>query len=196
MKNRFRLSDGESLVFLTGPNMAGKTTYLKAAGLALLLAHAGMGVPADSLRFSPVDCLFTSIGTGDDMRAGLSQFMAEVVRVREVATILARGYRAFVLFDEVFRGTNLHDALEASKAVMRGFARCGSSGFVFSSHLVELVDELEDLDSVRFAYFDGEIADGAARYTYELKDGYSAQRLGLQLLRQEGVPDLLRQIEE
>ncbi|MEZ4424308.1 MAG: hypothetical protein R3E98_12925 [Gemmatimonadota bacterium] len=189
--NPVRVEGGETLVFLTGPNMAGKTTYLKAVGVAVHLAHCGMAVPAEALDVTCVDALYTSLRPEDDLRAGLSFFMAEVRRVREVAAHLATGGRAFVLFDEIFRGTNVHDALEASKTVIHGFARASGSGFIVSSHLVELADQLGPDAGVRFAHFEGDIVDGQARYGFELREGVSRQRLGLHLLEQEGVPALL-----
>jgi DNA mismatch repair ATPase MutS len=194
--NPVRVTGGEMLVFLTGPNMAGKTTYLKTVALCVYLAHLGMAVPAVELRVSPLDALFTSLSPEDDLRRGLSFFMAEVERVREVATALVEGKRILALFDEVFKGTNVKDALDASSMVVKGFSRARRSGFVFASHLTELAEDLQGESSVRFARFDGEVQDGRARYDFSLKPGVSNQRLGLHLLRQEGVPDLLAAIEK
>jgi DNA mismatch repair ATPase MutS len=192
--NPVRLNGGEPMVFLTGPNMAGKTTYLRAVGVIVLLAQAGMGVPAAHARLTPVEALFSSLNPADDLRAGLSYFMAEVLRVREAATILAGGKRALVLFDEVFKGTNVRDALDASAEVILGFARTNRSGFIFSSHLVELVEVLRVNPSIRFCCFDGDIERGAARYTFALRDGVSDKRFGLHLLHQAQVPQLIAQI--
>lgn len=192
--NPVAVSGGETLVFLTGPNMAGKTTYLKAVGMAVYLAHLGMGVPAARFRVSVLDALYSSLAPEESLRAGLSFFMAEVRRVREVAEAVTRGERALAIFDEVFRGTNVKDALEASRLVMLGFARSRTSGFVFSSHLTELARELEDEESIRFACFDGTIEQGRAHYEFRLREGVSERRLGLQLLEEERVPELLRSL--
>lgn len=189
--NPVALSGGETLVFLTGPNMAGKTTYLRAIGLATYLAHVGMGVPATSLRISPLQALFTSLSPEDNLRAGLSYYMAEVRRVREMLEGLTKRPRALVIVDEVFKGTNVHDAVEASRLVILGFCRVATAGFVVSSHLAELAEELRDQPSIRFAYLDGQIRDGHAEYGYTVREGVSIQRLGLHLLEQEGVPELL-----
>lgn len=194
VKNPVRLTGGEPMVFLTGPNMAGKTTYLRAVGLVVLLAQVGMGVPVDAARLTPVEALFTSLNPADNLRAGLSYFLAEVLRVKAAASLLAEGKRALVLFDEVFKGTNVKDALEASAEVILGFARARRSGFVFSSHLAELAKILATNPSIRFCYFDGEILRGAPHYGYALKEGVSDKRFGLILLRQARIPELIDRI--
>lgn len=192
--NPIDLSGGEPLVFLTGPNMAGKTTYLRAAALVVLLSQVGMGVPARRARVSPVDVLLTSLNPADNLRAGLSFFLSEVQRVREAATHLVERRRCFVVFDEVFKGTNVRDALEASAEVILGFARARGSGFIFSSHLVELVERLRTEPRVRFGYFDGRVVDGRAEYSYRVRPGVSDERLGLQLLAEERIPELIARI--
>ena len=194
VQNPIDLSGGEPMVFLTGPNMAGKTTYLRSAAICVLLAQTGMGVPARRLRLTPVEVLLTSLNPSDNLRAGLSFFLSEVLRVRAAAEVLADGRRAFVLFDEVFKGTNVRDALEASATVILGFAKALRSGFVFSSHLLELVDSLRSNPRVRFHYFDGQIVKGRAEYSYRMKPGVSDQRLGLHLLNEARIPDLLERI--
>jgi DNA mismatch repair ATPase MutS len=193
--NPIGLGDGKALVFLTGPNMAGKTTYLKAVTVSALLAHVGMGVPAERLRFSPLDAVYSSLSPEENLLEGLSYFMAEVRRVREVAAAVAGKKKALVVFDEVFRGTNVKDALDASRLVIRGLAKSRNSGFIFASHLVELADGLAGDPAIQFAHFDGQIRNDQAWYEFRLKDGVSRQRFGLQLLQQEEVPQILESIE-
>jgi len=192
--NPVRLSGGEPMVFLTGPNMAGKTTYLRSVALAVLLAQIGMGIPASSARLSPAEVLFTSLNPSDNLRAGLSYFFAEVLRVRDAATQLAAGKRALIIFDEVFKGTNVHDALDASTQVILGFAKARRSAFIFSSHLVELVNRLESEPSIRYCCFDAEMEHGIPRYSFRLGEGVSDRRFGLLLLKQAQVPELIARI--
>jgi len=189
--NPIRLSGGKGLGFLTGPNMAGKTTYLKAVSISVYLAHVGMGVPATSLRLTPLDALFSSLAPEENIREGLSYFMAEVRRVREVAEAVAGKRRALVVFDEVFRGTNVKDALDASRLVILGFARHPRCCSLFSSHLVELAEDLAQEPGIRLTCFEGSLRDGRPVYDFRLRDGVSDQRFGLHLLEQEGVPKLL-----
>jgi len=193
--NPIRLDGGKPLVFLTGPNMAGKTTYLKTVALVVLLAQTGMNVPASSLRLAPVEVLFTSLNPADNLRAGISYFYAEILRVKEAAEILAGGRKALVLFDEVFKGTNVKDALEASAQVIEGFAGTRRSGSIFASHLSELYETLRKNPGIRFCQFDGEIIDGSPVFGYELASGVSEKRFGLLLLQQARVPELMGKIK-
>jgi DNA mismatch repair ATPase MutS len=191
VRNPVTLSGREKLIFLTGPNMAGKTTYLKAVSISVFLAHVGMGVPAKSLRLTPLDALFSTLAPEENLREGLSYFLAEVRRVREVAEAVAGGMRALVVFDEVFRGTNVKDAFDASRLVIRGFAKHPRCHSLFSSHLVELAEPLAQERGIRFTCFEGGLQEGRAVYDFRLKEGVSDQRFGLHLLEQEGVPQLL-----
>jgi DNA mismatch repair ATPase MutS len=192
--NPICLTGDNPVMFLTGPNMAGKTTYLKTVALVVLLAQMGMNVPAASVRLAPVEVVFTSLNPVDNLRAGISFFYAEILRVREAAQILAEGRRALVLFDEVFKGTNVKDALEASAQVIKGFAQTRRSGSVFASHLSELHESLRDDPAIRFCQFGGELRKGKPTFSYTLKSGVSDKRFGLLLLEQAQVPELMAKI--
>ncbi|HEV2150615.1 MAG TPA: hypothetical protein VGR37_24670 [Longimicrobiaceae bacterium] len=189
--NPLRIGPDARLLFLTGPNMAGKSTYLKAAGIAVFLAQLGMGVPAARFRWTPFGCLFSGINTTDNVRLGQSYFFREVRRVREAATVLVRGTPSFVLFDELFKGTNLKDASDACLAVLSGFAAAGHSAFLVASHLAELAERIEPLEGAAFAHFGAEVRDGEPVFPYLLRPGVSDQRLGMLILRQERVLEML-----
>jgi len=96
-----------------------------------------------------------------------------------------------VVFDEVFRGTNVKDALDASLLVIQGFARRTGCLSLFSSHIVELANPLASEPGVTFSCFEGGMEEGRAVYDFRLKEGTSGQRFGLRLLEQEGIPDIL-----
>ncbi|HEV2734978.1 MAG TPA: hypothetical protein VGV85_09055 [Longimicrobiaceae bacterium] len=189
--NPLHVAPESRLLFLTGPNMAGKSTYLKSAGIAVFMAQLGMGVPAASFRWTPFGCLFAGIDTTDNVRLGQSYFFREVRRVREIAEVLAGGTTAFVLFDELFKGTNLKDAADACLAVLSGFSGCAGSAFVVASHLAELAGHVGALDGVAFARFGAEVRDGEPVFRYQLEPGVSDQRLGMLILRRERVLELL-----
>lgn len=195
VENPVRIDPHRRLVFLTGPNMAGKSTYLKAAGVAVYLAQLGMGVPARSFRFTPFECLFSGINTTDNLRLGQSYFYREVRRVREVTDVLAEGTSAFVLFDEMFKGTNLKDASDACLAVLSGFAACETSAFMIASHIAELAVGIEKLSGVQLLQFGAKVQDRKPIFDYQVRDGVSEQRLGMLILEREGVLSRLQQLQ-
>lgn len=189
--NPIDLDQRRRMLFLTGPNMAGKTTYLRSCGIALYLAHLGMGVPAVSLRFSPCQRLFSSISVNDNVRAGVSFFRAEALRVKAIAQAVTSGYRVVALMDEPFKGTNVKDALDASHAVLSSFSQKEESLFFVSSHLIELGEMLRGGGRVDLKHFEASEDEGRLRFEYVLRPGVSSQRLGMRVLREEGIFELL-----
>ncbi|NLI76161.1 MAG: hypothetical protein GX442_06920 [Candidatus Riflebacteria bacterium] len=187
VRNDFRLDEEKNLLFLTGPNMAGKSTYMKAVGIALILAHIGMGVPAASMTFSPIDYLFCELSMHDDVRLGISGFMAEVVRIRRILQFCTGKLRLMVIIDEVFKGTNVLDAFECSKVVINGLAGLRDHFFLISSHLVELEPEIRPNGNIRFQSFDAHARDGHLTFSYQIADGVSKTRVGARLLDEHGV---------
>lgn len=178
-------------IFLTGPNMAGKSTFLKACGIAMYLAHLGMGIPAASATIPVVDGLFTDIYVTDKIEKGYSYFFSEVQRIRQLAAELQQGKRLFVLIDEMFRGTNVQDAYDCSLAVVEKLMRFTNSYFLFASHLTELAYALQEHALIRFYCFDATVAHQQPCFSYRLKDGISSVRLGKIILEQEQVLALL-----
>ena len=189
--NPLALDREHRLFFLTGPNMAGKTTYLRASGIALYLAHLGMGVPASSFRFAPCAALFTSINLTDNVRAGISFFEAEALRARDIAAAVAAGIRVVALLDEPFKGTNVKDAMDASRAFLSRLAAREQSLFLASSHLIELAEPLQANGVTTCWRFEATEVDGQLAFDYVLRPGISAQRLGMKVLEQKGVFELL-----
>jgi DNA mismatch repair protein MutS len=196
ISNELQLSDHKRLLYITGPNMAGKTTYLKACGVALLLAHTGMGVPARVGRVSVLDRLITGIRTEDSLRDGVSYFQAEARRVREMTRALEEGQRCLIIVDELFRGTNIKDACDASLVVLHTFARALGGRFLVASHLIELAEELQQVPGVSLARFEATLTDGDLAFDYQLEAGVSSQRLGMLVLEKEGVLQALKVIRE
>jgi DNA mismatch repair ATPase MutS len=189
--NDFLMKDGNFFMFLTGPNMAGKTTYLKAAGVALFLAHLGFGVPAESMKLTSFNNLYSSINTTDNLDKGYSYFYSEVLRVKDAALLLKKHKRSFMIFDELFRGTNVKDAFDGSLLVIKGLLNWPGSVFLLSSHLLELAKEVSKLEGLQFNYFDSDVINGKPKFNFELKPGVSDERLGLLILKNEKVDELL-----
>jgi DNA mismatch repair ATPase MutS len=189
--NDFNLGDSKHLLFLTGPNMAGKTTFLKALGISVYLAQLGLPVPANRMRLTPFQTLITSIHTRDRLDKGYSFFFSEVQRVKDAANTLKKGSNVLLIFDELFKGTNVEDAYEASRRIISGFAGHRNNLFVLSSHLLELAPQLQDIKGVTFQHFESAVENGQPVFTYKMAKGVSTQRLGLLILKNEGVLEIL-----
>jgi len=171
--------------------MAGKSTFLRAIAVAVLLAHIGCGVPARSMEFAPVGMLFSSIQIADDLNAGESFYLAEVRRIRALATALAEHGSAVAVVDEPFRGTNVHDAAEATPSVMTRLAAHPATLVFVASHVGEIAPAIAGDPRIALFHFAADVAADQPRFDYRLREGVSTQRLGMTLLRQEGVLDLL-----
>lgn len=190
--NSLAVAASENVLFLTGANMAGKSTFMKSFGLALYLAHMGFPVAARSMRFSVLDGIYTTINLPDDLGTGASHFYAEVLRVKKVAEELAKGRNLAVIFDEMFRGTNVKDAGDATVAIARGFAHKQRSLFVISTHIIEAGDRLKQLCSnVRYICLPTHMNGNLPVYTYTLESGVSSDRHGMTIVRNAGVLDIL-----
>jgi DNA mismatch repair ATPase MutS len=143
------------------------------------------------MEFVPLGALFASVQNHDDMAAGESFYLAEVRRIKAPAAVLRAQEGAFAVIDEPFRGTNVHDAAEATMAIIDRVAKRSGALIFIASHLGELTATLAGDGSVRLLHFAAQVGDGPPRFDYRLRDGASLQRLGMKLLEQEGVLELL-----
>ncbi|MCL6525003.1 MAG: hypothetical protein K6T34_10140 [Thermoflavifilum sp.] len=181
----------KAFIFLTGPNMAGKSTFLKACGIAVYLAHLGMGVPASSATIPVFDGIFTDIYITDQVEKGYSYFFNEVRRIQELASHLQAGKRLFIMIDEMFRGTNVQDAYDCSLAVIEKLLPYRNSYIVLASHLTELAHALQPSTAIRFYYFEAAVQDQQPVFSYQMKPGISEVRLGRLILQRQGILELL-----
>lgn len=186
--NPVELNQQHRGLFLTGPNMGGKTTYLRAFALGLYFAHLGMGVPARSFRFVPIEKLYSSISLSDNLHHGVSYFKAEALRVKEVSQAIVDGHKVVAIMDEPFKGTNVKDTLEASLAILNYFAARSNALFMFSSHQVELRGELEKAEMpIDCRCFSAVEDEEFLRFDFKLRPGVSSQRIGMRVLSEVGV---------
>lgn len=190
--NNITMSTGQSVLFLTGANMAGKSTFLRSLSTAVYVAHMGFPVAARSMEFSVMDGIYTTINLPDNLGIGASHFYAEVLRVKKVAAALGEGKSVFVVFDELFRGTNVKDAHEATVAITNAFAGKKTSLFVISSHIVEAGEELEQLGNVGFRFLPTRMKGHTPEYTYTLEQGITSDRHGMVIIRNEGILETLK----
>jgi len=191
--NSVKLIPEGNVIFLTGANMAGKSTFMKSLGSALYLAHMGFPVAAKSMEFSVLDGIYTTINLPDNLGMGASHFYAEVLRIKKIAKELSIGKNLFVIIDELFRGTNVKDAYEATVAITSAFAKKRSSMFVISTHIIEAGDKLkEQCSNILFFYLPTLLEHNKPVYTYRLKEGISADRHGMIIINNEGILDILK----
>jgi DNA mismatch repair ATPase MutS len=185
----------QNMIFLTGANMAGKSTLMKALGAVVYLAHMGFPVAAEEMQFTVMDGLFTSINVPDNLNKGYSHFYAEVLRVKTVATQVSEGRRLLVIFDELFKGTNVKDAFDATLAVAEAFAAYRNCFYIVSTHIIEVGEELGKRgEHILFRYMPTQISAGVPCYTYRMTEGISNDRQGMMIIEKEGIPAMLQAI--
>jgi DNA mismatch repair protein MutS len=190
--NNVSMSSYQNVIFLTGANMAGKSTFLRAVSTALYIAHIGFPVAAKAMEFSVLDGIYTTINLPDNLGIGASHFYNEVLRVKKMAQALHENKALYVVFDELFRGTNVKDAHEATVAVTSAFARKSNSLFIISSHIVEAGEELKQQQGIGFRYLPTRMNGHQPEYTYTLEEGITDDRHGMIIIRNEGILDTLK----
>ena len=184
--NDTRLSPYRQLLLITGPNMGGKSTYMRQTALIVLLAHCGCFVPATSVKLGPVDRIFTRIGASDDLAGGRSTFMVEMT---ETANILHNATEhSLVLLDEIGRGTSTFDGLALAWACARHLLERNRAYTLFATHYFELTRLVEDYKQVANVHLDAvEHGDGIV-FLHSVEDGPASQSYGLQVAQLAGIP--------
>ena len=189
-----QLNPENNFVFLTGANMAGKSTLIKAVGSAVFLAHIGMGVPAAKMKLTLFDGLLSNINVVDNIAKGESFFFNEVQRIKNTIEKINNGKKWLVLIDELFKGTNVQDAMKCSLTVIKGLIKIKNSLFILSTHLYEIGDELKNYPTISFRYFETNVKDEQLEFSYQLKEGISNDRIGYVILKREKVVEMLEKL--
>jgi len=188
------LTPHSNFLFLTGANMAGKSTFIKAVGAAVFLAHIGMGVPAQSMELTVFDGVLSNINVEDNIVKGESFFFNEVQRIKNTILKINDHRKWLILIDELFKGTNVQDAMKCSSTVIKGLLKIRNSLFILSTHLYEIAEELKPYPNISFRFFETAIRGEQLEFSYQLKDGISDDRLGYLILKREKVIELLEQL--
>ncbi len=185
--------DGRSnVIFLTGANMAGKSTFMKSFTIALFLAHVGFPVPAEAMEFSVRNGMFTTINLPDNLSMGYSHFYAEVLRVKKVAQQLCQTKNLVIVFDELFRGTNVKDAYDATLAVAEAFSEIPDCLFMISTHIIEVGQMLKERSrNIRFVYLPTRMEGSTPVYTYQLTEGITNDRHGMIIINNERIIEII-----
>jgi len=192
VRNDLHLDVTKNIIFLTGSNMAGKSSLLKSLGLTIYLSHLGFPVPAETMKLSVFNGMATTINLPDNINEGLSHYYTEVKRVKEVAEILLRNQNIFVIFDELFRGTNVKDAYDASYLIISELSAIRNSAFIISTHIIELAASLNKFKNISFGYLDTYFENQKPVFTYSLKEGISNETLGMYIVKNEGIVEVLK----
>jgi len=190
VKNDITVSS--NVILLTGPNMSGKSTFLKAVSLCVYLGHAGLAVPASKANLPFFSTLSVAINLTDSIVSGYSHFMSEIVTLKNVLTEASGNKKCFAVFDELFRGTNIEDALEISTATIKGLCNFPQSLFFISTHLHQL-KQMEEVkaNKITTCYIECELKNEVPVFTYKLKEGWSDLKIGRILFDREGINTLL-----
>src|SRR5262245_35041612 len=174
------------MLIITGPNMGGKSTYMRQTALIAILAHIGSAVPAESATIGPIDRIFTRIGGADDLTGGRSTFMVEMT---ETANILNSATRSsLVLMDEVGRGTSTFDGLSLAWAAARHIAQRIGAFTLFATHYFELTSLPEELPAVANVHLTATEHGRELVFLHSVKSGPASQSYGLHVAELAGVP--------
>ncbi len=189
--NDLRLDDKRRMLVITGPNMGGKSTYMRQNALIVLLAHIGSYVPATRAVIGPVDRIFTRIGAGDDLSRGQSTFMVEM---SETANILHNATeQSLVLMDEVGRGTSTYDGLALARAAAVHLGKTCRAYTLFATHYFELTELAVEISGIANVHLDAVEFKDPQRgeqlvFMHAVKDGPANQSFGLQVAALAGLP--------
>lgn len=184
--NDLQLNDDRGMLIITGPNMGGKSTYMRQNALIVLLAYAGAWVPATVARIGPIDRLFTRIGAGDELAKGRSTFMVEM---SETANILHNATEySLVLMDEVGRGTSTYDGLSLAWSCAAWLARKVRAMTLFATHYFELTRFAEDEEGVANVHLDAVEHKDRIVFMHSVQEGPASKSYGLQVAALAGIP--------
>lgn len=184
--NDLQLHDQRQMLIITGPNMGGKSTYMRQTALIVLLAYIGSYVPAASAQIGPIDRIFTRIGASDDLASGRSTFMVEMT---ETANILHNAtHQSLVLMDEIGRGTSTYDGLSLAWACAEQLAKKINAYTLFATHYFELTQLPEQQSNITNVHFDAIEHGDTVAFMHTVQDGAANRSYGIQVAALAGVP--------
>lgn len=189
------LTEEEFIHIITGPNMAGKSSYIRQVGVLTLLAHIGSFLPVSYAKIPVVDGIFTRIGSGDVLALGVSTFMNEML---EVANILNNATpRSLVILDEVGRGTSTYDGIAISKALVKYISQKVKAKTLLATHYLELTELEGKIEGVKNYHMEVEEREEGIRFLYILKEGKAKGSFGIEVAKLAGLPEeLVREAKE
>ncbi|MBW8189756.1 DNA mismatch repair protein MutS [Neiella marina] len=189
--NPLMITPAQRMLIVTGPNMGGKSTYMRQTALIVLLAHIGSYVPAEAATIGPIDRIFTRIGASDDLASGRSTFMVEMT---ETAAILNHATaNSLVLMDEIGRGTSTYDGLSLAWACAEQLAQQHQAMTLFATHYFELTKLPELYPSICNVHLDAVEHDDGIVFMHAVQQGPASKSYGIQVAQLAGVPNQVLQ---
>ncbi|CEK11299.1 DNA mismatch repair protein MutS [Legionella hackeliae] len=184
--NDLHLDRTQNILLITGPNMGGKSTYMRQSALIVLLAHIGSYVPATQARIGPIDKIFTRIGASDDLASGRSTFMVEMT---ETAQILRQATeKSLVLIDEIGRGTSTYDGMSLAYATCAYLANTIKAYTLFSTHYFELTNLPAQFNCIKNIHLQATLTGGKIVFLYRVEEGATNRSYGLEVAQLAGIP--------
>ena len=184
--NPLSLAPQRRMLIITGPNMGGKSTYMRQTALIALLAYIGSYVPAEKVEIGPIDRIFTRVGAADDLASGRSTFMVEMT---ETANILHNATEhSLVLMDEIGRGTSTYDGLSLAWACAESLANKIKALTLFATHYFELTQLPEKMEGVANVHLDALEHGDTIAFMHSVQDGAASKSYGLAVAALAGVP--------
>ena len=176
--------------------MAGKSSLLKTLGITTYLAHVGFPVPASKCRISVLSGMYTTINLSDSLDLGYSHFYTEVDRIKFIANKLKDNANMLIIFDELFRGTNIKDAYDGSVAIISAFSKIKNCFFAISTHIIEVAEYMNNSknEGIQFKQMKVIDKDNTFQYTYRVEDGISDKRLGMYIIEKEKIIDIINSV--
>lgn len=197
VKNNVQMTREKRIWFLTGANMAGKSSFIKTVSTALYLTHIGFPVPARSIKTDLIDGLFTSINLQDNLELGYSHFYVEAIRLKTIIDQLDKNTNALIILDELFKGTNHSDASNAIFEILKNIAEIDGPYVIVSSHITDLATKLAHIPMVDFFKMNIEGDEhGHPHFTYKITKGIAEEKLGMWLLKRSGVFDSITRLRD
>ncbi|MBA2651892.1 MAG: DNA mismatch repair protein MutS [Tatlockia sp.] len=185
--NDLNVDSTNTMLLITGPNMGGKSTYMRQNALIVLLAHIGSFVPAKEARIGPIDRIFTRIGASDDLASGRSTFMVEMT---ETAHILRQATEnSLVLIDEIGRGTSTYDGMALAYATCAYLANTIKAYALFSTHYFELTALPQQFNCIKNVHLQATLTSGRIVFLYRVEEGHANRSYGLEVAQLAGIPE-------
>ncbi len=180
-------SENERILIITGPNMAGKSSYIRQVAVLILLAHMGSFLPCERAKIGLVDAIFTRIGSGDVLAMGVSTFMNEMLDVSNILNNATE--RSLIVLDEVGRGTSTYDGIALAKAILEYIAKKIKARTLFATHFLEVTELSKYIKEIKNYHMAIERREEEVNFLYVLKEGVSEGSFGIDVAKRAGIPE-------